>query len=60
MYIIIKYVKNEKGIEIPVIMVDSHSEIWEFNSIEEADKISNIMNINSDSGHKYMVKKIGS
>jgi hypothetical protein len=60
MYIIIKYVKNEKGIEIPVIMVDSHSEIWEFNSIEEADKISNIMNINSDSGHKYMIKKIGS
>jgi hypothetical protein len=60
MYIIIKYVKNEKGIEIPVIMVDSHSEIWEFNSIEEADKIANIMNINSDSGHKYMVKKIGS
>jgi hypothetical protein len=59
MYIIIKYVKNEKGIEIPVIMVDSHSEIWEFNSIEEADKIANI-NINSDSGHKYMVKKIGS
>lgn len=40
-------------------MVDSHSEVWELNSIEEADKIVNIMNINSDSGHKYVVKKIG-
>jgi hypothetical protein len=59
MYIIVKYIKNEKGIELPVIILDVHTEVWEFDSIEGAEKIREILEKNSDSGYRYIVKKIG-
>ena len=59
MYIIVKYIKNKKGIELPVIILDTHTEVWEFETIEEAEKIREVLEKNSDSGHRYVIKKIG-
>lgn len=59
MYIILKYVKNAKGKEMPVIILDPRTqEIWEFSSIEEATKIKEIFEVNSNNGYRYQVKKI--
>lgn len=59
MYIILKYVKNAKGKEMPVIILDPRTqEIWEFGSIEEATKIKEIFEVNSNNGYRYQVKKI--
>ncbi len=58
MYVIVKFIKNKKGVEIPVIIIDTHNEVLEFDTFEEAEKMRNIMEKNSDSGHKYEVKKI--
>jgi len=59
MYIIVKLIKNSNGVEMPVVLIDSHSEVWEFDTEKEADEIRNILEKNSDSGHKYIVKKVG-
>jgi hypothetical protein len=58
MYVIIKHVKTNKGKTLPVIMIDSSSEVLEFDVKEEADNFADIMNTNTDSGHLYEVKKI--
>lgn len=59
MYIIIKYVKNNKGKEMPVIILDPRTqEIWEFSQESEAEKIKEIFEVNSNNGYKYIVKKI--
>jgi hypothetical protein len=58
MYCIIKKIRVEKGIIHPVIVLDNHDEILEFNSLEEAEKMKEIFQKNSDSGHEYIVKKI--
>jgi len=58
MWVIIKYVKTSSGKELPVILIDSQCEILEFNTIEDAEKIKLLFETNSDSGHKYEVKKI--
>jgi hypothetical protein len=62
MFVIIKYVKtNNKGISgkrLPVILLNTETEVWEFNTIEEAEKMKEIFQTNSDSGHIYEVKKI--
>ena len=58
MYIIIKYIKNTNGVEHPVIILNSHSEILEIESLEEATKMKELFETNSDSGHRYEVKKI--
>ena len=57
MWEIVKMVKHHTGIELPVILVDSHSEIMSFDTEEEALKMKEIFEINSDSGHKYLIKK---
>jgi hypothetical protein len=57
MYVIVKMVTYHTGIQIPVILVDSHSEIMSFETEEEALKMKSIFEVNSDSGHKYIVKK---
>ncbi len=57
MWVIVKMIKNQSGIELPVILVDSHSEIMSFDSEDEAIKMKDIFEKNSDSGHKYVVKK---
>lgn len=58
MFVIVKFVKNEKGKEMPVIILDTHEEVLEFETYEEADKLRDLMESNSDSGHRYEVKKI--
>ena len=58
MYCIIKVIKNDKGVDLPVIMLDSSDEVWEFESLEEAQKIANILEKNSDSGYEYFAKKV--
>jgi hypothetical protein len=58
MYVIVKYIKNQKGVELPVIIIDSMNEVLEFETYEEAEKLRDLMSSNSDSGHRYVVKKI--
>lgn len=59
MYVIVKYMKNTIGIEMPVLIVDPHSEVLEFDTKEEAEKVKDIFQANTDSGYKYEVKKVG-
>lgn len=58
-YLIIKEIKSNNGKVLPVVLLDPHSEVMEFETQEEADKIAAVLNINSDSGHNYRVKRIG-
>ena len=59
MYVIIKHIKNKKnGKALPVIILNSQSVIWEFDTETEANKMKEIFELNSDSGHTYEVKKI--
>ena len=59
MYCIIKHIKNNQTNKtLPVILLNSENEVWEFVSREEADKYCDIFQKNSDSNHKYEVKKI--
>ena len=59
MYVIIKHIKNKKtGKALPVIILNSQSVIWEFDTEAEANKMKEIFELNSDSGHTYEVKKI--
>ena len=59
-YVMIKTIRNEsKKIDLPVIMLDGQSEILEFDTEEEAIKLADLMNANTDSGHVYSIKKIG-
>ena len=46
------------GKKLPVILLNVETEVWEFDTIEEAEKMKGIFQINSDSGHVYEVKKI--
>ena len=57
-YCIVKIVKTIDGKELPVIMLDSQDEVWEFEVHEEAEHIANILEKNSDSGYTYTVKKV--
>jgi hypothetical protein len=59
MYVIVKHVRNERtGKTLPVIMIDSQSEILEFEEKKEAEKLCDILNSNTDSGHVYTVKEV--
>ncbi len=59
MYVIIKSVKNKKtGKSLPVVLLNSNTEVWEFDTLSEAELMKDIFQQNSDSGHEYMVKKI--
>jgi hypothetical protein len=57
-YVIIKNVKNTNGVTVPIILLDGLSEVMEFSDYEEANKIAQLFEINSDSGWKYTVRKI--
>jgi hypothetical protein len=50
--------KNENGVELPVILLDNNDEVWEFDDVEIAIKMSEILTKNSDSGYRYFVKKV--
>jgi hypothetical protein len=43
---------------LPVILLDSQDEVLEFEKLEEAEKFRDLLQLNSDSGHKYLIKKI--
>ncbi len=58
MYIIIKHVKTHNNRKLPVILLDTQEEVWEFESKDGAQEMVDIFNTNSDSGHKYEVKKV--
>jgi glutaredoxin len=58
MYVIIKHIKTESKKRVPVIILNGESEIWEFETEKEAEKMREIFELNSDSGYKYKVKKI--
>ena len=59
-YVIIKMVKNSvRSTELPVIILDGEGEVLEFDTIEQAEDMRARFEINSDSGHKYRIKKIG-
>jgi hypothetical protein len=58
-YLIIKEIKSDNGKILPVVLLDSQADVMEFDNREEADKMAAVLNINSDSGHTYRVKKIG-
>ena len=58
MYIIIKHVKIHTDRILPVIMLDTQGEVWEFDNEDKAQEMVNLFNANTDSGHKYEVKKL--
>ena len=43
---------------LPVILLDSQDEVLEFENLDEAEKFRDLLQLNSDSGHKYLIKKI--
>lgn len=55
-FIIVKHVKRSTGLLVPVILLDSSHEVLEFEDKEEAVTLANLLELNSDSGHKYEVK----
>jgi hypothetical protein len=57
MYCIIKYIKLDKK-ELPVIILNSQDEVLEFDTEDKAEDFKNILQMNSDSGYRYVVKKI--
>ena len=59
MFVIVKYIPNENGVEMPVLLVDTHSEVLEFDTIKEAEKVRELFQANTDSGYRYVVKKVG-
>lgn len=58
MFVIVKYVKTPNNRILPVIMLDSQGEVWEFDNKDKAQEMVNIFNTNTDSGHKYEVKGV--
>ena len=58
MYVIIKHIKTENKKRVPVILLNSDSEILEFENLESAERMREIFELNSDSGHTYEVKKL--
>ena len=59
MYVIVKHIKlDENKKRVPVILLNSENEIWEFDTELEAEIMKETFQLNSDSGHIYEVKKI--
>ena len=56
-YCIIKLM-GLNGHTLPVIVLDAMAEVLEFTDKDEAKIMANIMETNSDSGWKYVVKEI--
>jgi len=58
MYVIIKHVKVGETMKLPVIMLDSQCEVLEYDNKDKDQEMVNILNTNSDSGHKYELKEV--
>jgi hypothetical protein len=60
-YVIVKMIKsNENSSHLPVILLDSTSEVMEFETEQAAEEMRRRFQVNSDSGYSYQIKKIGS
>lgn len=57
-YVIIKKIQGPNGTSLPVILVNSISEILEFDNLDEAEKLRSVLQANTDSGHTYEIRKI--
>lgn len=57
-YIILKHVKRSNDRIVPVVLLDTNHEVLEFASEAEAKSLAELLEVNSDSGHKYEVKII--
>ena len=59
-YIIIKLIKDQKSDkELPVVILDTHGDVLEYNTVEEAEEMRARFEVNSDSGYRYKIKNIG-
>ena len=59
-YVIVKMVRTSDGSShLPVILLDSNSEVMEFENETEAEEMRRRFQVNSDSGYSYQLKKIG-
>lgn len=58
-YIIIKKVENSRGVTVSIVMLNGLSEVMEFDNYEEANKMAQLFEVNSDSGWKYTIRRIG-
>lgn len=56
-YVIIKNIETKKSI-IPVIILDGHGEVLEFETKDKAEEFKSLLEINSDSGHEFVLRKI--
>ena len=57
-YVIRKLMTDRYGKKINVLLTDGHSEVLEFNNLKEAEKMTLVLNENSDSGWFYSVVTI--
>jgi len=57
-YVIRKVMTNKYGKKLNVLITNGHSEILEFDNLDEAKKLTLVMNENSDSGWLYYVVTI--
>ena len=56
-YNIIKVMMDPKtGTKTHVLLTDGLSQIWDIKKKEEATRIATMLNVNSDSGHKYEIR----
>ena len=59
-YLIIKKVKVSDDVTLPVVLLDQLGEVKEYIYKEQAEEMAKLFQENSDSGHEYRVKKVGS
>lgn len=59
-YIILKYIKTDitGSNKLPIVMLDTNDEVWEFKDKEEAQHIADVLAQNSTTGKEYEVKKV--
>lgn len=55
MWVIVKKIKLENGIELPVLILNEQSEIMEFVDKIKAERMRDVLQVNSDSGHQYEI-----
>jgi len=58
MWVIVKHISSRNGVSLPVIILDSQGEVLEFGSKDDANKMRELFEVNSDSNYKYEIKKI--
>ncbi len=62
LFIIIKYHKNpseNSNKALPVLMMDNDDHPLEFDRLDSAQEMVNILNINSNQGFHYEIKQLG-